>query len=246
MPISPNFTSILHEEKQVNFLQCYPNGYLKYTDLCNILQLTAALHAELGGISFSDMQAHHQAWVLSRMRLEINRLPKWRDTVTVKTWIQSLENSRSIRCLEMYLGDEKLVGCETFWAVFNTQSRRPEALALPHEHFEKYPNESATAETFSKIDTTVKTEVVTEKTILLSDLDIVNHANSVKYLEWCLDYVAPELLLQQTLQSIEMNYLKEVSLHDTVAIMKNESDATTTFTINSGNKVCCAVQLNFQ
>lgn len=246
MPISPNFTSILHEEKQVNFLQCYPNGYLKYTDLCNILQLTAALHAELGGISFSDMQAHHQAWVLSRMRLEINRLPKWRDTVTVKTWIQSLENSRSTRCLEMYLGDEKLVGCETFWAVFNTQSRRPEALALPHEHFEKYPNESATAETFSKIDTTVKTEVVTEKTILLSDLDIVNHANSVKYLEWCLDYVAPELLLQQTLQSIEMNYLKEVSLHDTVAIMKNESDATTTFTINSGNKVCCAVQLNFQ
>ncbi|WP_295335944.1 acyl-ACP thioesterase domain-containing protein [Flavobacterium sp.] len=246
MPIAPNFTSKLTKDWEINFLQCYPNGYLKYTDLCNILQLTAALHAELGGISFSDMQAHHQAWVLSRMRLEVHRLPKWRDTVTVKTWIQSLENSRSIRCLEMYLGDEKLVGCETFWAVFNTQSRRPEALALPHDHFEKYPEEKATAEYFSKIDTTVISKLVAEKTIMLSDLDIVNHANSVKYLEWCLDYVAPELLLQQTLQSIEMNYLKEVSLHDTVTIMKNESDATTTFTLNSGNKVCCAVQLNFQ
>ena len=246
MPIAPNFTSKLTKDWEINFLQCYPNGYLKYTDLCNILQLTAALHAELGGISFSDMQAHHQAWVLSRMRLEVHRLPKWRDTVTVKTWIQSLENSRSIRCLEMYLGDEKLVGCETFWAVFNTQSRRPEALALPHDHFEKYPEEKATAEYFSKIDTTVISKLVAEKTIMLSDLDIVNHANSVKYLEWCLDYVAPELLLQQKLQSIEMNYLKEVSLHDTVTIMKNESDATTTFTLNSGNKVCCAVQLNFQ
>jgi hypothetical protein len=81
MPISPNFTSILLEEKEINFLQCYPNGYLKYTDLCNILQLTAALHAELGGISFSDMQLFHQAWVLSRMRVEINRLPKWKDTL---------------------------------------------------------------------------------------------------------------------------------------------------------------------
>jgi hypothetical protein len=40
------------------------------------LQLTAALYAELGGISFSDMQLFHQAWVLSRMRVEINRLPK--------------------------------------------------------------------------------------------------------------------------------------------------------------------------
>jgi hypothetical protein len=42
-----------------------PNGYLKYTDLCNILQLTAASHSDMGGISFSDMQEFNQAWVLS-------------------------------------------------------------------------------------------------------------------------------------------------------------------------------------
>jgi acyl-ACP thioesterase len=138
MPISPNFNSILQQDWEITFLQCYPNGFLKYTDLCNILQLTAGYHAELGGISFSDMQVHHQAWVLSRMRVEIKRLPKWKETVTVKTWINSLENSRSIRCLEMYISEEKIIGCETFWAVFNTQTRRPENLALPHEYFQKY------------------------------------------------------------------------------------------------------------
>ena len=151
MPISKEFTSILTKDWEINFMQCYPNGYLKYTDLCNILQLTAGVHAELGGISFSDMQEHHQAWVLSRMRVEIIRLPKWRDVITVKTWINSLENSRSIRCLELYDGDEIIVGCETFWAVFNTQTRRPENLSLPHEHFEKYPNDKATEIKFSKI-----------------------------------------------------------------------------------------------
>jgi medium-chain acyl-[acyl-carrier-protein] hydrolase len=36
-----------------------------------------------------------------------------------------------------------------FWAVFNTKTRRPENLALPHEHFEKFP-EKATNEAFSK------------------------------------------------------------------------------------------------
>jgi len=88
-------------------LQCYPNGYLKYTELCNILQLTAAAHSEIGGISFSDMQEFDQAWVLSKMRVEISRLPKWKDKITIKTWINSLENSRSNRCLEVYLNDEK-------------------------------------------------------------------------------------------------------------------------------------------
>ena len=136
MPISANFTSILSKDWEINFTQCMPNGYLKYTDLCNILQLTAAAHSELGGISFSDMQKFDQAWVLSRMRVEITLLPKWKDVVTVKTWINTLENSRSVRALEMYVNGNKIIGSETFWAVFNTEIRRPEPLALPHEHFE--------------------------------------------------------------------------------------------------------------
>jgi acyl-ACP thioesterase len=246
MPISKEFTSILTKDWEINFLQCYPNGYLKYTDLCNILQLTAGVHAELGGISFSDMQEHHQAWVLSRMRIEIKRLPKWRDVITVKTWINSLENSRSIRCLELYDGDEKIVGCETFWAVFNTQTRRPENLSLAHEHFEKYPNDKATEIQFSKIDTSIDKTFVTEKTILLSDLDIVNHANSVKYLEWCLDNVDPKLLLNQKIESFEMNYLKEVSLEDTITIEKSHLEKPMVFTVNSNNKTCFALQLNFK
>jgi acyl-ACP thioesterase len=246
MPISKDFNSILTKDWEINFLQCYPNGYLKYTDLCNILQLTAGVHAEMGGISFSDMQEHHQAWVLSRMRVEIIRLPKWRDVITVKTWINSLENSRSIRCLELYAGDEKIVGCETFWAVFNTQTRRPENLSLPHVHFEKYPNDRATEIQFSKIDIPMDKTFVTEKAILLSDLDIVNHANSVKYLEWCLDNVEPNLLLNQKLESFEMNYLKEVSLEDTITIEKSHIEKTTVFTINANNKTSFALQLNFK
>lgn len=243
MPISPNFTSILTKDWEINFLQCYPNGYLKYTDLCNILQLTAGLHAELGGISFSDMQVHHQAWVLSRMRVEINRLPKWRDVVTVKTWINSLENSRSIRCLELYVGDEKIVGCETFWAVFNTQTRRPENLALPHEHFEKY-TDRATLQTFGKIDFQHDMQTVGTHTVKLSDLDIVNHANSVKYLEWCLDSVDLAIIQNQAIDSFEMNYLKEVSLNNTIEIKQKVSDDAITFAISREDKTCFALQLH--
>lgn len=246
MPISNDFTSILTKDWEINFLQCYPNGYLKYTDLCNVLQLTAGVHAELGGLSFTDMQKHQQAWVLSRMRVEVKRLPKWRDIVTVKTWINSLENSRSIRCLEMYIGDEKIVGCETFWAVFNTQTRRPENLALAHDHFEKYPNDKATEIQFSKINTTIAKTFVTEKEVLISDLDVVNHANSVKYLEWCLDYVKPKLLLNQSLESFEMNYLKEVSLGEIIAIEKSNIDNPMTLAVSANNKICFALQLNWE
>lgn len=241
MPISKDFTSILTKNWEINFLQCYPNMLLKYTELCNILQLTAARHSEVGGISFSDMQEFHQAWVLSRMRVEITRMPEWKEEVTVKTWIQSLENSRSIRCLELYVGDEKVVGCETFWAVLNTKIRRPEALALPHAHFEKYPNDRATSKAFSKIEIGAERQLVSERKVQLSDLDIVNHANNVKYLEWCLDDVDTQLIMSGKLSAFEMNFLKEVSLDDAISVEKEGL----TYSVIKDGKTCFALALEF-
>ena len=246
MPISPNFTSVLSKKWEINFTQCMPNGYLKYTDLCNILQLTAAAHSDTGGISFSDMQEFNQAWVLSRMRVEVTALPKWRDVVTVKTWINTLENSRSIRALEMYVNGKKIVGSETFWAVFNTDKRRPEALALPYEHFELYPEKKATVESFSKIKISTDKEQLFEKTVFLSDLDIVNHVNNVKYLEWCIDLMDDKVILDQNIKSFEMNFMKELSLQDRVIIHENVSDEAIIFSISKDDKNCFALQLNLK
>jgi acyl-ACP thioesterase len=245
MPISSNFTSIFSKDWEINFTQCSPSGYLKYTDLCNILQLTAAAHSDVGGISFSDMQEFDQAWVLSRMRVEVKALPKWRDVVTVKTWINTLENSRSVRALEMYVNGVKIIGCETFWAVFNTRKRRPEALALPYDHFELYPELKATAEGFSKIKFSSEKEMLFNRRVNLSDLDIVNHVNNVKYLEWCLDLVKADLLLEQKIKSFEMNFLKELSIEDQVTIHENESDEASVFSITKDDKTCFALQLNW-
>jgi medium-chain acyl-[acyl-carrier-protein] hydrolase len=246
MPISPNFTSVLSKDWEINFTQCAPNGYLKYTDLCNLLQLTAAAHSELGGISFADMQEFNQAWVLSRMRVEITALPKCNDIVTVKTWINTLENSRSVRALEMHVNGNKIVGSETFWAVFNTRTRRPEALALPFEHFQLYPENKPTQESFSKINLTNEKEIIFEKTVFLSDLDIVNHVNNVKYLEWCLDLVDEKLILKQEIKSFEMNFLKELSLGDQVIIHESITENETIFSITKEEKTSFALQLNWK
>ena len=246
MPIAPDFTSVYSHEWEINFVQCNPNGLLKHTELCNLLQLTAGYHAEKGGLSFSDMQEHHQAWVLSRMRVEIARMPKWRDIVTVKTWIYDLHGSRSIRALEVYVGDEKLVGCVTFWAVFNTKLRKAEALALPHEHFIKYPDREATVESFKKIDLDRPGEVAAQRTVVLSDLDIVNHVNNVKYLEWCLDAIDYKPLLRQQLQSFDMNFMRELQLTDEVSLHKAIEEKTTFFSITKDDKACFALELNWK
>lgn len=246
MPIASDFTSIYSHEWEINFVQCTPNGLLKHTELCNLLQLTAGYHAENGGLSFTDMQHHHQAWVLSRMRVEIDALPKWRDIVTVKTWIYDLQGSRSIRALEMYVGDKKIVGCVTYWAVFNTKLRKAEALALPHEHFIKYPEMEATSESFKKVNVQREAALHSERKVVLSDLDIVNHVNNVKYLEWCLDAIDYKPLLRQQLQSFDMNFMRELQLGHEVQLITAQEEKQTFFSINKEDKPCFALELNWK
>ncbi len=241
MPISSSFTSVFSKDWEINFTQCDPNGNLKYTELCNLLQLTAAAHSEVGGISFSDMQTFHQAWVLSRMRLEISELPKWKSIVTVKTWINSLEDSRSVRAIEVFCNGKKIAGSETFWVVFNTKTRRPEKLALPYSHFEIFSERLATENRFSKINIPFESDLISEKIVVLSDLDIVNHVNNVKYLEWCLDLIPENKLLKSPIHSIEMNFLKELSLNDSVIITRNMDLNTTAFCISKEDRNCFAL-----
>ncbi|AXG74339.1 acyl-[acyl-carrier-protein] thioesterase [Flavobacterium arcticum] len=246
MPITENFTSTHSEDWEINFLQCNPNGYLRQTELCNLLQLTAGAHSEIGGMSFTDMQVHDQAWVLSRMRVEIDEMPKWRDVVTVKTWIMDLQGSRSVRALEMWMNGKKIIGAITYWAVFNTKLRKPEALALPHEHFEKYPNRMPTKASFVKIDLNRDTVLAGERKVVLSDLDIVFHVNNVKYLEWCLDAIDYRPLLKQQLQSFDMNFLRELKLEDSVTLNKGREDKTEFFTVVKEGKPCFALELNWK
>ena len=245
MPISPNFTSIYEQEFELSFLNCYPNGLLKYTDLCNFIQIVAGNHADLGGISYSDMQTQNQAWVISRMRLEISKLPKWRDTITVKTWIKTLENSRSIRCIEFYLNQEKVIGCETYWVVINTKTRRPDNLALPHNHFEKFDTNATTSPT-EKINTSEESEKVGAKKVLFSDLDVVNHANNVKYLEWCLDFENPKNILLSKVKAFDMNFMRELNLNDETQINKSSHENESIFTITKEDILAYALKIEWK
>ena len=245
MPLSPQFSSIYESEWTINFTQCAPNGYLNYVSLCNLLQLTAAEHSIVGGLSFNDMQQFDQAWVLSRIRVEITELPKWQDKVIVKTWIESLQGAHSIRNIEMYSDGKKMVGAATFWAVLNTKLRKSEALALPHGHFEKYPEWHSTEKPVSRINVLKETDIVAERTVALSDLDIVNHANNVKYLEWCFDAMELKPILKMELQSFEMNFLRELNLGDDVQVNAVVAEKPEFFTVTKDGKVCFGLQLEW-
>lgn len=246
MPIAKNFSSIYRKNWDIYFSQCYPNGFLKLPELSNIIQLTASGHADTGGVGFADLSHYNQSWVLNRMRVEIENFPKWNDIVNVKTWIEELKGFKSNRNFDIIVDGIKLIGISTLWAIINTVKRRPEAMQIDTSHVERYPDDHATEISNRKIDLDFDCDESYECTVQFSDLDIVNHVNNTKYLEWCLNHIDPNLILENKIAAVDLNFNRELSLNDQFFIEKRTEEKRILFKIRKDSAICFACVLELR
>ena len=243
MILPDKFASVYKATTEITIDQCAVNSKIQPTHLLNILQAVAGKHSALGGMSYFDMQKHHQAWVLSSMRIEMDNLPQWHEEIAVETWIETLTGIKSIRDFEVFLNNDKIIGVNSLWVVLNTLKRRPEAIVLPHDHLQKFPDRKPTTHSFGKIDLNQPTDLVGEHTVVYSDLDALNHVNNAKYVEWCLDCLPIDILLDGTITAIDLNFLKEVNLGEKVSIYSAFVEKEVYFYLKLNEIVCFVMKL---
>ncbi len=243
MNLPDKFSSRYKGSCHVTIDKCAVNSKIRITDLMNLLQAVAGKHSDLGGMSYFDMQQKNQAWVLSSMRIEIENLPQWHETIEIETWIETFADIKTIRDFDVFLNGEKIIGGNSLWVVLNTEKRRPEAIAIAHDHLEKYPEKKATLKKFGKIDLLQNAELVSHHQVVFSDLDALNHVNNVKYIEWCLDCLPLTILEKNLIKAIDINYLKEVPFHQKAAIYSLINEKEIYFYIKLDEIVCFAMKL---
>ncbi len=231
MAIAEDFQSIYSKQWEIYFSQCDPNGKMKLTEMANLFQLTASEHAMKGGLGFFDLKEYNQSWVMNRLRIEIDDLPVWSDFIEVKTWIEVLKGAKSIRDFTIERNGKKIIGASSLWAVFNTERRRPDILQIDTSHIERFPEMKPTSLDNFLLKQDFDITTIQTKQVQFSDLDVVKHVNNTKYLEWCLDAIDADIMLNNRIKAIDLNFLKELSFHDEVEIQKAESDDIIQFKI---------------
>lgn len=239
MPISKDFDSIYQQSFNVDYFDCDTHGKLKIVDLCKLLQLTSSTHAVLGGISLWDLQKYHQAWVLNKFRIEIKEMPSWQDNITISTWIQKLDGVRSIRNFQVHLNGKAIIDASSLWVIINTQKRRPQAIAIDHDHFVKYPDKKAFDSDFCLFPKNKQLDLLTEDFVRYSDLDMVNHVTNIKYMEWVIDAIKQHQINFENPLVVDMIFQKELLFQDKYHISKNNSEHPNHYLIEDVNGNTC-------
>ena len=184
----------------------------------------ASRHAESWGFGFHDLKANNHAWVLARMAFEMTRYPHVDETLTVETWVESINKRFSTRNFRLLDQNLNIVGYgRSTWSIIDFTSRRSadltaydaigkleEELPCPIEQPGRIANIGEGAD---------KCE---EYRVRVSDLDINRHMTSARYVEHLLDLFGLERFDAERIGRFEVQFLNEARYGDAVVLLRQE------------------------
>jgi medium-chain acyl-[acyl-carrier-protein] hydrolase len=189
-------------------------GHASVEAICDWLQEAAGNHAASLGWAVDDLLPRGLTWVLVRLRLELHRVPAWKETVEVTTWPSGVDRAWALRDFRLRDGDGRDIGSAgTAWAILDLASRRPvpppsevtdAAVGTPGRLFEgpieRLP-EPAGAPPRRPIE------------VRFADLDMNRHANNVRVIGWVLQGL-PDEVRPRRLARLDVEFRAEALLGD--------------------------------
>ena len=208
------------ERFRVRSYEITPRGTASVLALADYLQEAAGHHAAELGVSMQDLLDDGRAWVLARLRLDIDRLPKWEDDVVVETWPSGLDRLYATREFVLHDGSDEggvLARGTSAWLVIDTDRRRPLRPPAMLRSLETPDRPPALAHDVSRdLPAPERTDAASTFTVRYHDLDVNRHVNNVRYLEWALETLPPEVLDARRCLSLQLQFSAETTLGDTV------------------------------
>lgn len=184
-------------------------GKLKLNVIAGFLQESAWLHSNACGIGYKDLLLIGKLWILSGLRIRIITLPAWGDELTLNTWGNEYEDPFAYRDFELLDSSGKQVICgSTSWLLINASNHRPNRITPEYQKIPRRGVSSGSGKP-ERIPAFSETGTVNTRLVLPSDIDIYQHVNNAKYIEYCTDLLPVELWDHAETESITINYLSE-------------------------------------
>jgi len=192
-------------------------GRAQPCSITNFLQEVAVQHAIELGLGRDDL-GDDRTWMLSKLRVEMERWPAWHDEVSVRTWPSAIDRLFALRDFELHDGaGTRFGGAISAWLVVDTNKRRP--LRLPAEVKALRPASAPRVLPggFTDIPAIATPAGRTESEVRWHHCDFNQHLNQTHYVGWALDPVPAEVLATSWLRSLEIEFRAEARPGDRVA-----------------------------
>lgn len=221
--------------EQISPTYCDAFGELPTGGIVTRLIVAATTHANLLGIGYHDLIADGNVWVLSRMSVEMDRMPRMFEELLITTWIEDFGRMVSNRNFALTLADGTPLGfARSVWACINVASRRPADVGHPLNVNLDHLCPISPMLRLRPVSDPARVEPVS---FTYSDIDLNGHVNSARYVERVMDLFDFEFHKNHAVARFDIAYQHEAHL-DTRAEALIDADASRVDLVSDATPLC--------
>lgn len=224
---------------------CNAQMELPLYDLVRDIIDAATAHANKLGIGYVRLIEDGNAWVLSRLSIQMSRFPRVGETYSLTTWIESFNRHFSERNFEITTADGTLLGyARSVWVAINIASRRPADLSSVAELADIASARICPVPAQGKTRLPEKFETESPYTVAVSDIDSNRHLTTARYVELVVNTLPLELYDRNTISAFEISFMRECKFGEPLTVSSTLTDRTLVAAISdSGSANCCVAKM---
>ncbi len=247
-----SFLPIYEESYPVFSFLLDPMKRLSIPAAFGILGDAAGRDATRRGWGYEELTSRNQAWVLIRARMVIERQPSWGEDIILRTWPKLAEGIIAYR--DFQIMDSKrnvLMAGSTAWTILDLATRRPVRLGILGNDTSALSKYHAIPDKPVRINRPDELVTAQELTAEYGHLDMNNHVNNSRYIEWVINTLPVEMLLTRRIREVEVNFISEVMHMDKLQILvpvqsKNDNVYDGFIRIKEDNRQAFAARITFE
>jgi acyl-ACP thioesterase len=218
------------------------NGKLTLPTILHFLQECAWDNARVNMFGFEDLEKENAFWVLSKIYLEIDEYPNWKDEIQIKTWPKGIDGLFAIRDFQIFRNKEVIGNATSYWLILDKTNGRPKRLENFNFLHDNFLKESAISQKLGKLTFNGSSTIQDQRKVYSSDLDINKHVNNATYVRWILDSYFSEN--KELIKEFEINFLTELKLNEEFTVNSILDEEEKIYIIkNTSDKEICRARL---
>lgn len=201
---------------------------LHYHALCAMLQEAACLDVDHHGFGADVMDSYHACWLLLRMRVDMVKIPKWKDAIYIRTWSNGYQKvlfNREFAILDEM--KEEIGRATSVWIIAQQGDHRPiRPSTIPG--MDVYactePSDQKIDKLFPPDEEKRESAHVLTRYADYSDIDRNMHVNNTRYIAWSEDSFYSQKDVSTQIRSMTINYASEVKPGEEVKIYRSNTE----------------------
>lgn len=208
----------------------------------------ATEHANAWGAGYAELITHNEAWVLSRLTIEMTRYPGINEEYELTTWVEGFNRHFSERNAEIKDGKGNIIGyVRSIWFAINIDTRQPADLSRLRVIADNVGDRPCPIAKQSRLRPVSNPYSTDSYRFRYSDIDFNRHVNTVRYMELILNQWDMEWYDRHEISRFEMAFLHEARFGTDVTVpVEKLDDNTYAAEILSNREAICRSKIAFK